>query len=360
MNPPAASIPGADIKRLAEQYRQRAQKYEHTAKIYLRIIIGVLTACILIFAGADRLAGALFKTAAEREAEALLRQSTMQMLRNLSASAEQMQNQNRAQGEAVPPKQGVPTLPSAPAAGTAVGPLAPAAPAGPATGPIFNPVPHTTPGIAAPSAAPKAARPAVERNSSANEALRRTLKQLHEDNAILQQKLVEARDRLGEEVDRLAVEEVRKDTAIEVAQIRATADDNRAWADRDIAQAKADAERDVAQSSAEAERAVAEEDTRRAEDLNALIASSVARVGSAVIVVLLVRIFLRDRQRLVLLGDFYVGLADALEISGGDPARLKEWLPQLVPPAMAASDDVATPIETVMQAVVELAKRGRG
>jgi hypothetical protein len=200
----------------------------------------------------------------------------------------------------------------------------------------------------------------VEKNPSANDALRRTIKQLYEDNAILQQKLVDARDRLGEEVDRLAVEEVRKDTAIDVAQIRATADDNRAWADRDIAQAKADAERDVAQARAEVERAVAEEDTRRAEDLNALIASSVARVGSAVIVVLLVRIFLRDRQRLVLLGGFYVGLADALEISGGDPARLKEWLPQLVPPAMAAPDDVATPIETVMQAVVELAKRGRG
>jgi hypothetical protein len=360
MNPPSASVAGADIKLLSDQYRERAQKYEHTAKIYLRIIIGVLSACILIFAGADRLAGALFKTAAEREAEALLRQSTMQMLRNLSASAEQMQDRNRAQGEAVPQKQGAPTVPSAPAADAALRPPAPTVPATPPAGSTSSPVPHATPGVPAVPAAPKAARPAVEKNPSANDALRRTIKQLYEDNAILQQKLVDARDRLGEEVDRLAVEEVRKDTAIDVAQIRATADDNRAWADRDIAQAKADAERDVAQARAEVERAVAEEDTRRAEDLNALIASSVARVGSAVIVVLLVRIFLRDRQRLVLLGGFYVGLADALEISGGDPARLKEWLPQLVPPAMAAPDDVATPIETVMQAVVELAKRGRG
>lgn len=308
--------------------------YEHTAKIYLLIIIAVLSACILIFAGADRLAGALFKTAAEREVEAMLRQSAIQMLRNLSVSAEKLQTQSRAQDEAVPP--------SAPAAGAAARPLVQATPAWPATGPNSTPTPpNTSPGVPAMSDVPRATGAEADKNPSADEALRRTVKQLYEENATLQQKLMEARDRLGEEVDRLAVEEVRRGMAIELAQIRATADDHRADADRDIAQAKVDAERDVAQ------------------DLNALIASSVARVGAAVIVVLLVRIFLRDRQRLVLLGGFYVGLADALEISGGDPARLKEWLPQLVPPAMASSDDVATPIETVMQAVVELAKRNR-
>jgi len=294
---------GVDVKRLAGQYRERAQKYEHTATIYLRIIIGVLSACILIFAGADRLAGALFKTAAEREAEALLQQSTMRMLRNLAAPAEPVQNS--------------------------------------------GPAPSVTPPIAAAPALPAATpvRPNVESNSSAHVPLPR--------------QPVQARGRPGVAADPLALEQMRKDAAVEVAQIRATADDNRAWADRDIAQSKADAERDVARAKAEAERAVAEEGTRRSEDLNALIASSVARVGAAVIVVLLVRIFLRDRQRLVLLAGFYAGLADAIEISDGDPARLKEWLPQLVPPAMVAPDDVATPIETVMQAVVELAKRSR-
>lgn len=296
---------GVDVKRLAEQYRVRAQKYEHTATIYLRIIIGVLSACILIFAGADRLAGALFKTAAEREADALLQQSTMRMLRNLAAPAEQAQNP--------------------------------------------SPTPSVTPPVAAAPALPaaKPVRPSVEGNASAHVPLPLPLQ------------LAPARGRPGAAVDALALEQVRKETAVEVAQIRANADDARGWADRDIAQARAEAERDVAQAKAEAEKDVAEQGTRRAEDLNALIASSVARVGAAVIVVLLVRIFLRDRQRLILLAGFYAGLADAMEISAGNPARLKEWLPQLVPPAVVPSDDVATPIETVMQAVVELAKRSR-
>jgi len=311
-------IAGVDIARLAEQYRGRAQKYEHTAKVYLRIIIGVLSACILIFAGADRLAGALFKTAAEREAEALQHQSEMQILRNLSAVVEQMRSSIPAQVEA--PQPGASTAPA----------IAPA----PAAGAVFRPLPDPRAGAAGAAAA-------VEKTPAPNEALRRTVKQLYADNAALQQELVQARDRLGEEADRLAVEQVRKEAAVEVAQIRANADDARASVDREVAQAKADAERAVA------------------EDFNALIASSVARVGAAVIVVLLVRIFLRDRQRLILLAGFYAGLADALEISAGDPSRLREWLPQLVPPAMAAADDVATPIETVMQAVVELAKRSR-
>ncbi|MBS0513540.1 MAG: hypothetical protein JSR42_20480 [Proteobacteria bacterium] len=296
---------GVDVKRLAEQYRERAQKYEHTATIYLRIIIGVLSACILIFAGADRLAGALFKTAAEREADALLQQSTMRMLRNLAAPAEQAQNP--------------------------------------------SPTPAVTPPVAAAPALPaaKPARPSVAGNAFAQVPLALPLQ------------LAPARGRPGAQADPLALEQVRKETAVEVAQIRANADDARGWADRDIAQARAEAERDVAQAKAEAEKDVAEQGTRRAEDLNALIASSVARVGAAVIVVLLVRIFLRDRQRLILLAGFYAGLADAMEISAGNPARLKEWLPQLVPPAVVPSDDVATPIETVMQAVVELAKRSR-
>ncbi|MBN8442786.1 MAG: hypothetical protein J0M28_13975 [Thauera sp.] len=362
MNAPA--VAGVDFARLAVQYRERAQKCEHTAKVYLRIIIGVLSACILIFAGADRLAGALFKTAAEREAEALLSHATTQILRNLSAASEQMRNSTAAQGEAPQPDASKPdaskpdaSKPSLPVPPPANGAVLrpPAAPFAAAAGPA-PPAPVAA-GPAAPAAKP--VRPPVERTPSTSEALRRTVKQLYEDNAALQQQLAQARDRLGEEGDRLAVEEVRKDTAVEVAQIRASADETRAWADRDVAQTRADAERDVAQAKADAERAVAEEGTRRAEDLNALIASSVARVGSAVIVVLLVRIFLRDRQRLILLAGFYAGLADALEISAGDPARLREWLPQLVPPAMATADDVATPIETVMQAVVELAKRSR-
>lgn len=208
--------------------------------------------------------------------------------------------------------------------------------------------PSPMPGPAAGTAVPKAGKQPPARATSGNEGLHRTIKQLYEDNAALHEQLAQARGRLGEEADRLSIEELRKDAAVEVAQIRANVDESRASADRDIAQAKADVER-----------AAVEEATRRAEDLNALIASSVARVGAAVIVILLVRIFLRDRQRLILLGGFYLGLADAIEISGGDPARLKEWLPQLVPPAVAAPDDVPTPIESVMQAVVELAKRGR-
>lgn len=324
---------GVDVKRLAGQYRVRAQQYEHTATIYLRIIIGVLSACILIFAGADRLAGALFKTAAEREAEALLQQSTMRMLRNLAAPAEPVQSPGRAAAEPASPKPGAPDASSvspAPAASAAAGPAAS----------VTSPV-----AIVPASPAQRAARPGMEGRSSAN--------------AVPPRQPAQARNRLADEADLLAVEQVRKETAVEVAQIRANADDARGWADRDIAQARAEAERDVAQARAGAERDVAEQDTRRAEDLNALIASSVARVGAAVIVVLLVRIFLRDRQRLVLLAGFYAGLADAMEISAGDPARLKEWLPQLVPPAVAPSDEVATPIETVMQAVVELAKRSR-
>jgi len=84
----------------------------------------------------------------------------------------------------------------------------------------------------------------------------------------------------------------------------------------------------------------------------------VTRVGAVVLVIWLVRIFLRDRQRYVQRSDFFRGLADAMSLSRGDLAVFRELLPQIVPPAIPEGEEVSLPMEAVGQLLAGAAKRG--
>jgi hypothetical protein len=96
--------------------------------------------------------------------------------------------------------------------------------------------------------------------------------------------------------------------------------------------------------------------TTRAEDLNGLISSALTRIGAVVLVIWLIRIFVRKRQRSVQLSAFYLAIADAIAMSNGDSVGFKDIFPLLSPPETSDMDDLETPIESIGR-IIGLANR---
>lgn len=157
---------------------------------------------------------------------------------------------------------------------------------------------------------------------------------LYEKNTELHESLAQER----EAADRYPIESLKTDSQIEIARIRAE--------DREIADTKANAEAEVAR-----------ENTMRAEDLNGLISSALTRFGAVVMVIWLVRIFVRKRQRSVQLSAFYLAIADAIAMSDGDSVKFKGFLPDLYPPGASETDDFKMPIESIVRMLIGLAKQ---
>ena len=349
---------GREWQAFAERCRERSRQYERAARAHLVMIVLTLVAGLVVFVGGERLGNWVFSSRAERQATAELDVAAARLKREFAALADPAAEFIRTLPTQVRPVlekflrdlAGLPPPPPNETQGA--GPAAPVLPA---------PVPTTPPPAPADGAslAPPAAvapPPQPEGRTRRNLAAAQTdlqLKQyerliaLSERNVALLAELAAERERQAESADRYLIETLRSSTATQVAQIEA-----------DAARDRAQAELDIAQANADAQTTAATESTARADDLNALVSGSVTRVGAVVLVIWLVRIFLRDRQRYVQRSDFFRGLADAMSLSRGDLAVFRELLPQLVPPSINEGEEVSLPMEAVGQLLAGAAKRG--
>lgn len=340
----------------AERCRERSRQYERAARAHLIMIVLTLVAGLVVFVGGERLGNWVFSSPAEREATAELDAAAARLKREFAALADPAAEFIRTLPTQVRPVlekflRDLAGLPPPPPPETPdAGPTAPYRPV---------PVPTTPPPAPADGASfapPAAAAPQPEgrtRRERSPAQLEAQLKQydrliaLSERNVALLAELAAERERQAESGDRYLIETLKSNTATQVAQIEA-----------DTARDRAQAELDIARAAADAQATAATESTTRADDLNALVSGSVTRVGAVVLVIWLVRIFLRDRQRYVQRSDFFRGLADAMSLSRGDLAVFRELLPQLVPPAVPEGEEVALPMEAVGQLLAGAAKRG--
>lgn len=349
---------GGEWQAFAERCREQSRQYERAARAHLVMIVLTLVAGLVVFIGGERLGNWVFSSRAEREATAELDAAAARLKREFAALADPAAEFIRTLPAQVRPVlekflRDLAGLPAPPPkepqdAGRSV-------PVQPAPAPAMPPPTHgdgastTLP----PAAAPPPPREGRTRRPPSAAELDAQLKQydrliaLSERNVALLAELAAERERQAESADRYLIETLKSNTATQVAQIEA-----------DAARERAQAELDIARANADAQTTAATESTTRADDLNALVSGSVTRVGAVVLVIWLVRIFLRDRQRYVQRSDFFRGLADAMSLSRGDLAVFRELLPQLVPPAINEGEEVSLPMEAVGQLLAGAAKRG--
>ncbi|MDT3672706.1 MAG: hypothetical protein ROZ37_20495 [Aromatoleum sp.] len=355
----------------ADRCRERSRQYERAARAHLVMIVLTLVAGLVVFVGGERLGHWVFSSRAEREATAELDAAAARLKREFAALADPAAEFIRTLPAHVRPVlekflrdlAGLPP-PSSPNETPGAGPTVPYQPVpvptppppAPADGASSAPPPTPAPPAAAaapPTAAPPVRSEARSRREPSVAQLEAQLKQydrliaLSERNVALLAEIAAERERQAESADRYFIETLKSNTATQVAQIEA-----------DTARDRAQTELDIARATAEAQTTAATESTTRADDLNALVSGSVTRVGAVVLVIWLVRIFLRDRQRYVQRSDFFRGLADAMSLSRGDLAVFRELLPQIVPPAIPEGEEVSLPMEAVGQLLAGAAKRG--
>jgi hypothetical protein len=198
----------------------------------------------------------------------------------------------------------------------------------PAAGPAQDILPSGSPPVLKAPAAPvrelKPAPPALVREENA--LLHERLKNLYEDNSALHLQLQQERERMDQASNQSAVEQAKSDAAIEVARIRADAEVN-----------------------------TASEATRRSSEFNNLVSGALTRIGAVVMVIWLVKIFVRKRQQSVQLSTFYMAASDAALLSKGDMTSFGNLLSKISP--AIDTDPVDSPAEAMGQALVALAKR---
>lgn len=127
--------------------------------------------------------------------------------------------------------------------------------------------------------------------------------------------------------------------------------------ERDIAESKADVERDIAESKADVERAKADSEeavatgsTDLAREWNSLVSSAITRIGSVVLILWLVRIFIRKRERSVRLAAFYLAVGDAITLCGGNNLnQFSKMLPSLLPPEVDNLQNLDSPAGEIVQ-----------
>ncbi|WP_332672079.1 hypothetical protein [Aromatoleum sp.] len=349
-----AAVP--EWQEFVQRCRERSLQCEKAARVHLFMIVLTLVAGLIVFVGGEQLGKWAFSTRAERDADVALANAGARLKRELAALADPASEFIRTLPEQLrpalekmlrdiaglpPPPE--PDVPPAPRPAPVRPPEPVPAPPAPAVQP-FTPVPST--------AAPPPPRAAAQRRQLSQSEMQARLEQyerlvsLYERNAALHAELMAERDRQAEAADGYLIETLRNDTAREIAQIGA-----------DSARERAQAELDIARANADAQSNAATESTTRSEDLNALVSGSVTRVGAVVLVIWLVRIFLRDRQRYAQRSDFFRGLADAMSISRGNLADFRELVAQLVPPTLPDGGEAALPMEAVGQLLAGAAKR---
>jgi hypothetical protein len=314
---------------LAVEFRERAGKHERSARLDMLLIVATLVSCVLIFAGSDRLADWVFQTPSERRADSELANAKAEVyraiaslgtpsgdfIRSLPAIVRPYLDRMLAEktGKAEEAAKGNPDLQSPPSSAARPAQDRPSS----ASPPVFQ-------APAAPVREPKSTLPALARDE--NVRLHERLKSLYEDNSALHLQLQQERERMDQASNQSAIEQAKSDAAIEVARIKADAEVN-----------------------------TASEATQRSSDLNNLVSSALTRVGAVVMVIWLVKIFVRKRQQSVQLSTFYLAASDAALLSNGDMNSFSKLFSKITP--VIDADPVDSPAEAMSQALVALAKR---
>lgn len=308
--------PANDWSGSAATFNARARKHEISAKLDMAMIVMTLIACIVIFAGADKLTAWLFSTPAERRADLELSNAKAQIVRAFASLGDPASELIRSLSPKLGPfidqwladkrKKDEPV---------------------PAEG---REVPYRPPLARAPQPETRRALSAAQRTEVMR--LYEQLIGLYEKNAALHSSLESERERTNATLDRMSIEQTRADSHVEAVRVRA------------------DADRDIAQSNASVQ-------TERIQDMTHLISSTFTRIGAVVMVIWLIKIFVRKRQRSVELSAFYLAVADALNISKGDTVRFREILPHLTPVEHADKDNTEPPVESLGKTLLALSKK---
>lgn len=322
------TVPRTAWDDIATEFRERAKKHERSAQQDMLLIVATLFACVVIFAGADKLADWMFKTSTERKADiemanasaevyraiASLGKPTSDFIRSLPVIMRPYLDQWLAErtGESKPATKDSP---------------APQAPATPVVPPTSNSPPEKSPPFIrtpTPSVSDPRMKPLEPKGE--NTQLYEKLKDLYAENTELHLQLQQERERMDQASDQYSVEQMKSDTAIETANI------------------KANAELDIAREA-----------TERNTELNNLVSRALTRIGAVVMVIWLIKIFVRKRQQSVQLSTFYLAASDAVILSKGDMSVFNKLLSKICP--SIDSDAIDSPSEAMGQALVALAKR---
>lgn len=324
-----ASVQKPAWEELAVEFRERARKHERSARLDMLLIVATLVSCVLIFAGSDRLADWVFQTPSERRADIELANAKAEVYRAIASLGLPSGDFIRSLPAAVKPYlDRMLAEKTGKAEGAAKDNPVLQSSRPPASRPAQDTLPSGSPPVFKAPAAPvrelKPTPPALAREENA--LLYERLKDLYEDNAALHLQLQQERERMSQASDQSAVEQAKSDAAIEVARIKADAEVN-----------------------------TASEATQRSSELNNLVSSALTRIGAVVMVIWLVKIFVRKRQQSVQLSTFYLAASDAALLSKGDMSSFSKLLSRISP--VIDTDPVDSPAEAMSQALVALAKR---
>jgi hypothetical protein len=314
---------------IAVEFRERAKKHERSASHDMLLIVATLISCVVIFAGADKLAEWIFKTSAERKADIEMANAKAEVYRAVASLGAPSSDFIRTLPAAVRPyldrllaektgKGEVPANNIPPPRTTTLPAVQPQVNILPGSNPPIFPMPAPT------VRGPRSKATAVMQEE--NTQLYEKLKNLYDENTTLHFQLQQERERMDQASNQTMVEQMKSDAVTEAARI------------------KADAEVNMANVA-----------TQRSTEINDLVSSALTRIGAVVMVIWLVKIFVKKRQQSVQLSTFYLAASDAALLSRGDMAVFSKLFSKISP--AIDTDAVESPAEAMGQALVALAKR---
>lgn len=129
--------------------------------------------------------------------------------------------------------------------------------------------------------------------------------------------------------------------------------------DYQIAELQSADQVEIARIQADAETSVAYEQTQQLEERNAVVASTMTRIGAVVMAIWLTKIFVVKRQTSVRLAAFYTAVADAIELSDkSNPRWIAETLPVLMPSDLPTTQADQGEMDLIARIVGALGPRG--
>lgn len=319
-----SELSNSSFDKLEESLRSRARMYERSARYDMIVIIVTLFSCIIIFAGSEKLSDWMFKTPSERQADIELANAEAEIYRSIASLGVPISHLIRSLPSQLKPyiekfiseysegKNGINSN-------------------------QFNYNPPSDNQNAFPKAFPAIGPPGTETTNSAGqkkgpnmatssekviEPQKKQLIELYKEYHNLHLSLISERERNWRIEDSIILERIKNDAQVKIAEINA--------------ESQTDAS--LAQSG-------------KYNRILSLASEALTKIGSVVMVIWLVRIFIKKRQRAVKLSTFYLSLADAVFlISNNNHLELKEMVPLFTP--LDSEEDMAdTPIDQLIKAL---------
>lgn len=347
-------------------FRARAKKHERAGLYDMLLIVFTLVVGIVVFSGSEKIYDFVLKTPAQRQADVELRNAGAKVLSAISALADPASEVIRSLPAELRPlldeylrrlsdrdtsverddtivwtQRSLPT-PSEQPAGSEAPHQDEESMSSPANNQGVLALP-SAPDLPASIPQEPKARPdttlSVKETADTAQVYQLLIAQ-QEKNLELIAQLEEERSMRFSGPDEEYIQRMKTDAEIEIAIYRANID-------RDIAEA---------QSNALSETAY--EETRRAEEWNSLVLGALTRIGSVVLIIWLIKIFVAKRQRAVKLSAFYLGLADAIAMSDkSDPKSFIEVLPHVLPPEEDQGPALDTPVGSLANSLNAVAQK---